>query len=412
MSLLLDCIKSRNELVHSVIFPGSIKSQSTYHPSTFSKQIKHQNCKLIYIPIQSNTIFTCMNELPRHIPMLWIWPSILKTNEESSDFDEPRLDIKKPQLVIIFFHGNASDISQSFQMGLRMSYIYHVHFLIIEYPRYGFADGHPSEEAINLISCQIFDFVTDKFRISSNQIIIFGNSIGTGPTCYLSNYCSKKKKKLAGVILHAPYVSLHDIADDVIWCLPYLFLNRWDSFKYIIDPNVMDCPVLFIHADNDEVINFEHSKILHSHRCKLGLASTLFTQESTSALDIKSHNTYKYIIDLENPIASFIKTLHSDNLPEIEIDLFQLESYSTVPPEYVYLYEDPSLHRRFSLNYYARWCTCPIFCLSECMISSCYRSLTQLDNALFSLSYEDNLQLLKNSSESKLLSILNTKLLL
>lgn len=84
----------------------------------------------------------------------------------------------------------------------------------------------------------VYLYLTENLNIPSDNIILFGRSIGSGPSCYLA-----EKYKVAGVMLHAPLMS----------ALRVVFSNlRWtfwfDKFPNIDRMKNFDCPVYIVHG--------------------------------------------------------------------------------------------------------------------------------------------------------------------
>lgn len=70
-------------------------------------------------------------------------------------------------------------------------------------------------------------------------------------------------------------------------------------------PTSIEAPVLFIHADHDQIIDHHHSATLNLSRSRNGLSSELFTQRSNEIFH-KDHNMFDYEVDVINPIRSFL----------------------------------------------------------------------------------------------------------
>jgi abhydrolase domain-containing protein 17 len=366
-TIFTSAIKSSNECVNGIIFPGSTLP-SNYWPNTFAADKDKNHVQLLYLPTSEQARLQfwkgdlCIhNDLPQYIPALFVWKLPSATS------------------CILYFHGNAADISHVYRMAIRQSVIYNAHFIAVEYPRYGFSDGNPSQESINAVALIAYNFIVDRLAIPSSRVVLMGNSIGTGPACYLAAYLESISRPPAALILHAPYTTITNVAKDVLECLPSCFLNRWTNYKYLIgeDPKTIRCPVLFLHADNDKIIDYEHSLSMHRMRIAKKLPSFLFTQKSTDDF-IKGHNHFNYIYDLETPIASFLKNVFNSLEPRsFAVDLSVLEAYSRVPE--VYQYRTRETHSKRSRGVILRWMCCPcVFSIEACLACS-LESLRQLE---------------------------------
>jgi hypothetical protein len=291
----MDCIKSQNQCLNSILFPGKY-NQSTYNIKSF-QDLHHLS--LIYIPFKRKnpcSSFGYFDAAPTYIPALLA------------------LSSKQPcKLFSIHFHGNACDIGQIAICASREAMSYNSHYLIIEYPGYGITNGYPNELLFNEIAEIVYDFVITEFNVPSHQVVLLGRSIGTGPACYLAGYLQSIQKPPFAVVLQSPFSSITDATSDLLGnCISCFILNRWENHYYLVNskdiPTTIQCPVLFIHADNDKIINITHSKLLHQERHKLGLPSQLFIQQSDNVY-IKGHNYFDYEKDVVIPTKRFLWTL-------------------------------------------------------------------------------------------------------
>lgn len=284
----MNCIKSQNQCVNTIIFPGGM-APASYDTSTF-KNSKYT--KLIYIPFKSKACsnFSYISSAPTYIP------AILAINK-----------FNKAGLFCIHFHGNACDIAQIAICADRESTAFNAHYLIIEYPRFGIADGHPNEVVLNEISRVVHDFVIHELRVNYKNVVLIGRSIGTGPACSLASYLESIGMPAAAVILQSPYTSLADVTNDLLGCVAFFMLDRFPNWKYLIgnDSHVIKSPVLFIHADQDKIIDCNHSKIMYDSRTKCGLPCDLFIQVSTAQYT-KGHNYFEYEKDMVEPSKEFL----------------------------------------------------------------------------------------------------------
>jgi hypothetical protein len=69
---------------------------------------------------------------------------------------------------------------------------------------------------------------------------------------------------------------------------------------------VVTVPVIFLHADNDVIIDCSHSQQMHAARLNSGLPSAFFLQRSTP-VQIKGHNFYDYDNDYLYPVRLFLQ---------------------------------------------------------------------------------------------------------
>ena len=82
------------------------------------------------------------------------------------------------------------------------------------------------------------------------NIVLYGRSIGSGPTCYLAeNY------PVAGVILQSAFLSICKVATRI--SLPF------DKLKNINRVPNINCTIFVIHGKNDNTVSLRHGKKLH-----------------------------------------------------------------------------------------------------------------------------------------------------
>ena len=157
--------------------------------------------------------------------------------------------------LVIIFPGNAGNRLN--RVGL-MSDLHELgcHTLIFDYRGYGGSGGSPAEELIALDSQMIWDFATQELGFRSDQIYIFGQSLGGGVATRLAWEKSKQQTPPRGLILQATFTSLVDAAKFNYPWLPVsrLLVDRYPSIDRM--PSVT-CPVLVIHGRQDRIVPFE-----------------------------------------------------------------------------------------------------------------------------------------------------------
>eukprot|EP00798_Chlamydomonas_sp_ICE-L_P008603 gene8603-34044_t len=68
----------------------------------------------------------------------------------------------------------------------------------------------------------VYDHLIDEYKVDPKSVVLYGQSVGTGPSCYLGS----KLPDLAGVILHSPLMSGMRGTNDVVGrisALPFAF---------------------------------------------------------------------------------------------------------------------------------------------------------------------------------------------
>ena len=152
------------------------------------------------------------------------------------------------RFTILFSHGNAVDLGQmsSFYWGLGNRI--NCNIFSYDYSGYGVSTGKPSEKNLYADIDAAWHSLRTRYGISPENIILYGQSIGTVPTVDLA-----ARYEVGAVILHSPLMSGMRVA----------FPNTkrtwfFDAFPSIDKVPKVTSPVLVIHGTEDEVIDFSH----------------------------------------------------------------------------------------------------------------------------------------------------------
>ena len=174
--------------------------------------------------------------------------------------DGPRLHgwyipASKPRAVVLFFHGNAGNISHRLE-SVRIFNKLELTTFIFDYRGYGLSAGGPSEQGTYLDAQAAWRFLTDERGIPADRILLFGRSLGAAIATWLAT-----QHKPAGLILESSFTSVRDLARRYYPYLPTRLLVR---VKYPTLDRIshVACPILVIHSPEDEIIPFIHGKRL------------------------------------------------------------------------------------------------------------------------------------------------------
>jgi len=152
--------------------------------------------------------------------------------------------------TLLWSHGNAEDIGYlkpRFESFHARGY----GILAYDYPGYGISEGEPDEQGCYSACQAAWDHLTQKLSVPKNQIIIYGQSVGSGPSVWLAS-----REKTAGLVLVAPFIS----AFRSVTRIP---LFPKDPFNNISRIESIKTPLLIVHGDQDEVIGQWNGKRLH-----------------------------------------------------------------------------------------------------------------------------------------------------
>jgi len=211
---------------------GSVVNQLAFLPPTHPKEEFKELTTYEKIKTKSK------NE----IVALWLY-------EEENDY------------TILYSHGNAEDLITSQDCYRNLSFFLCVNILAYDYEGYGLSSGQSSEQATYDDIESAYRWLTeddDGPTISPEKIILFGRSLGSGPTIHLA----AKKDNLAGLILQSPLRSA--IKTQFYNWVANTILSSADIFhneRKIV--NVKNYPVLIIHGKEDRVVPFSHGEYLY-----------------------------------------------------------------------------------------------------------------------------------------------------
>lgn len=158
--------------------------------------------------------------------------------------------------TIIFSHGNAEDIGMCFEWFNKFSRKIGINVVCYDYEGYGLARGTPSEEKVYANIDAVYEYVLRTFELHPTKVILWGRSLGSGPSTYLAERLTKEGIKPAGLVLQSPPCSIFRVAFDFRFTLP------WDLFPNIDRMPNIDCCVWLIHGTRDELVPFTNGEAL------------------------------------------------------------------------------------------------------------------------------------------------------
>ncbi|XP_075096127.1 uncharacterized protein LOC107789146 [Nicotiana tabacum] len=110
----------------------------------------------------------------------------------------------------------------------------------------------PSEQNTYADIEPVYKCLKEIYEVKGEDIILYGQSIGSGPTLELAT----KLPKIKAVILQSAILS----GLRVMYRIKY---SLWlDIYKNIDKIPYVSCPILVIHGTEDEVVDFSHGKKL------------------------------------------------------------------------------------------------------------------------------------------------------
>ena len=154
--------------------------------------------------------------------------------------------------TLVFFHGNAGDLTNRIYK-LNLIKDFDINFLIVAYRGFSGNKGKPTEKGLYEDARKTLDWLA-KQGVNENQIIIYGESLGTGVSIEVS-----QNKKFAGIILESPFTSMVDAGKFYYPYLPVSLLlkDRYETIKKLENINI---PILVMHGKKDRIVPFHMGK--------------------------------------------------------------------------------------------------------------------------------------------------------
>ena len=157
--------------------------------------------------------------------------------------------------TILFLHGNAGSLENRIHKINHFKDI-NVNFLLISWRGFSGNEGKPTEKGLYQDARSAVAWLQSK-GISENNIIIYGESLGTGVATEIA-----QNKNFGGVILESPFTSMVDAGKDKYPYLPVRLLlkDKYESDKKIKNIN---SPILIMHGKVDNIVPFHMGKKMY-----------------------------------------------------------------------------------------------------------------------------------------------------
>ena len=163
--------------------------------------------------------------------------------------------LEKESPVILFFHGNAGNISHrldNISLLLRQGF----QVFIFDYRGFGKSSGRPSEKGLYMDGLAAYEYLTQEERIPPDNVNLFGRSLGAAVAIDIAT-----RKEIGSLIIESAFTSTKDMAKTLFLfnlLSPFLPAN-YNNLKKITKVHV---PKLVIHSEDDEIVPFSMGKRL------------------------------------------------------------------------------------------------------------------------------------------------------
>jgi hypothetical protein len=151
--------------------------------------------------------------------------------------------------LIIWFHGNAGNITQRSQVADALARR-GVDVLLFDWRGYGKSEGAPTESKLYLDAAAAYAFAVGELHVQPDSIVLYGESLGGPYAAWIAT-----RQKCRSVIIENSFPSLADVGNVLYAPLP-LGWFAWGSMTTTRWLNEAGVPVLVMHGRRDAVIPF------------------------------------------------------------------------------------------------------------------------------------------------------------
>jgi hypothetical protein len=163
---------------------------------------------------------------------------------------------KQDSDVLLFFHGNAGNISHRLD-SISVFHRLQLSIFIFDYRGYGNSTGTPSESGTYQDAQAAYHYLVRQRDVSPDRLIYFGRSLGGAVASHLAVEHPPK-----ALILESTFTSAPDMASRLLPVFPLRWLTRF-SYSNISNLKSIHCPVLIVHSPDDEIIPYTLGRQLY-----------------------------------------------------------------------------------------------------------------------------------------------------
>jgi uncharacterized protein len=184
--------------------------------------------------------------------------------------------------VILYFHGNAGDLS-GWQFAAEDLLKSGCSVMLIDYRGYGKSEGVVSEKGFYLDAEAAYGYLIQEKNFNPQDVIIYGRSVGTGVAVHLAARYPNK-----GLVLEAPYTSLGNLADTKV---PFFFPSVYLRYTFHNERRINSIrgPLIVVHGTEDTLIPPSEGQILYD---KFNGKKRLLLIAGAAHNDLSDHDEY------------------------------------------------------------------------------------------------------------------------
>ena len=159
---------------------------------------------------------------------------------------------------VLFFHGNGGNLGgrvARFEFFQTIG----VNVLAIDYRGYGKSSGKIRNSNDLLLDAEAaLDFYVHQKAASTDNVIVWGRSLGSVPATHLSS-----KYNVKAVVLESGFAELLPLAQKCIKMFPIKQLLKY-KYRNIQKIKDIEAPILFVHGTEDIMIPYAHTEAMYA----------------------------------------------------------------------------------------------------------------------------------------------------
>ncbi len=172
----------------------------------------------------------------------------------------PTSEADTPGATILWFHGNGGNVGAQAHDVAWLHRRLQVNVLVFDYRGYGRSTGRPTEPGVYRDARAALAYLSSRKDVAADRIVYLGRSLGAAIAVELAQ-AGAGTQSPAGLVLDSAFTSTKDMARALHRYNPLRFLvpQRFNSLARI---SQVDCPLLTIHGERDELVPLEQARRL------------------------------------------------------------------------------------------------------------------------------------------------------
>ncbi|NOZ08543.1 MAG: alpha/beta hydrolase [FCB group bacterium] len=244
--------QSRGELKD----PGSRSVKIVAISALIVTALLYTGIVILFFFTQERYVFSPQTKLTRYPDLLGLkYEDVELKTDDHVTLNGWYLPNENSNRVILYCHGNAGNISDRLDH-LKLFHDLGFNIFIFDYRGFGKSTGRITERGTYYDAAMAWQYLRLVRNFKSENIIIYGRSLGASVAAWLA-----AQQNPSALIIESAFISIQALGTKLYPFLPVSLLTRYsyDTREYLKRVN---CPVLVIHSDEDEIIPFTHGKDL------------------------------------------------------------------------------------------------------------------------------------------------------